>query len=510
MTSTRDDACSRVSLDLGEPLAGSAAPAGGYVLLEHGGPWQARAVEGLGAHGQDLVDRLKPAGVTPLLVRRHRATPGPAGRPRVGLVAVTATGGAGAWMRVDRLDDVTRWDVPALLDDLRDGRLPDGATAMGTTYLVCTNGRRDVCCAELGRPLAAVLTGLAPDDTWEVTHLGGHRFAATALVVPDGLAYGRLVPDDALDVVTAHAQGRLLVEHLRGRAALAPAGQVAEVALRRALHDRHPTPDQRDAVRLTATCTHDVPDGGGTAEGTRTQTHWAVGDRTWRVVVDTVPGSGAPRPASCGAEAAPEPARHVVVEVTDVEDAGRGAAGWDDAHAASVADTAPNPLVVAEVEDLPAGSALDVACGLGRHARWLAARGWRVTGTDFSRTGLARAADLARDEGLDVDWLLGDVRSLDLPEHDLVVLAFAHVPDVARRALRWLRPGGRLVLVGHALRNLAEGVGGPQDPRLLHDPTALRRDCEDADLEVLRCEEVERQTGDGVAVDAVLVARRPA
>ncbi len=88
-------------------------------------------------------------------------------------------------------------------------------------------------------------------------------------------------------------------------------------------------------------------------------------------------------------------------------------------------------------------------------------------------------------------------------------MAYLHIPeDVFSRLGRWLAPGGALVVVGHALRNLTEGVGGPQDPALLHTTEQLRAAAQDLDIE--RCEEVLRSTDAGDAIDVVLVARRPA
>jgi hypothetical protein len=92
---------------------------------------------------------------------------------------------------------------------------------------------------------------------------------------------------------------------------------------------------------------------------------------------------------------------------------------------------------------------------------------------------------------------------------DLVLVVYLHLfDDGFARAARWLAPGGALVVVGHALRNLADGVGGPRDPRLLHTEEQLRRAAAGLEIEQLR--EVLRPTDAGVAIDLLLVARRPA
>lgn len=194
---------------------------------------------------------------------------------------------------------------------------------------------------------------------------------------------------------------------------------------------------------------------------------------------------------------------------------------WDERYAASdrVWSAGPN----AEVERIVGGwnpdrtgpgggRALDLGAGEGRHAVWLAARGWRVTAVDFSAVGLGKGEAEASARGLRIDWAVADARSWQPADgvlFDLVLVAYLHLPeDVLSRTTRWLAPGGAIVVVGHALRNLTDGVGGPSDPALLHTTEALREAT--AALTVERCEEVVRPTDAGDAIDVVLVARRPA
>jgi len=187
---------------------------------------------------------------------------------------------------------------------------------------------------------------------------------------------------------------------------------------------------------------------------------------------------------------------------------------WDERYAASdrVWSDGPNAEVERIVSPWPPGRALDLGAGEGRHAIWLASLGWRVTAVDFSAVGLGKGEAEATRRGLAVDWAVADARSWQPSPgvlYDLVLVAYLHLPeDVLGRCRRWLAPGGALVVVGHALRNLTEGVGGPQDPALLHTLDQLRAASED--LQVERCEELVRHTEGGDAIDAVLVARRPA
>lgn len=177
----------------------------------------------------------------------------------------------------------------------------------------------------------------------------------------------------------------------------------------------------------------------------------------------------------------------------------------------------PNEDVARIVADLPPGRALDLGAGEGRHAIWLAELGWQVTAVDFAEAGVARGRRDAEERGTgeQITWVVADVTEWEPPTtggraaaYDLVLIAFLHVPhDVFERARTWLAPGGRLVVVGHALRNLTDGHGGPQDPALLHSPEQLREKA--AGLTVLRAEEVTRTTDSGAqAIDVVLVATR--
>jgi SAM-dependent methyltransferase len=185
---------------------------------------------------------------------------------------------------------------------------------------------------------------------------------------------------------------------------------------------------------------------------------------------------------------------------------------WDERYAAAerVWSAGPNREVEAIVGAWPSGRALDLGAGEGRHALWLASLGWDVTAVDFSAVGIDRGRDQEAATGRPVEWVVSDVTSWQPPEHaayDLVLVAYLHLPeDVLTRAGGWLAPGGALVVVGHALRNLTDGVGGPQDPSILHTTDQLRAAA--AGLEIERCEETLRPTEEGDAVDAVLVARR--
>jgi SAM-dependent methyltransferase len=194
--------------------------------------------------------------------------------------------------------------------------------------------------------------------------------------------------------------------------------------------------------------------------------------------------------------------------------AGHDAQEWDRRYGEPdrVWSAAPNAWVASTIREWFTGRALDLCTGEGRHAVWLAALGWQVTAVDFSAVGVERARQGAREVGVEVDWVVADVQEWEPPPRvtfDLVLLSYVHLDDdVLARARGWLAPGGALVMIGHALRNLAEGCGGPSDARLL--PTEASYRAASAGLRVEQLGEVVRHLPGGDAIDLVLVARRPA
>ena len=177
---------------------------------------------------------------------------------------------------------------------------------------------------------------------------------------------------------------------------------------------------------------------------------------------------------------------------------------------------------MAETESLPPGRALDLACGEGRNAVWLAERGWRTLGVDFSDVAIGKAHELAAARGVECEWLVADLTGYE-PEpdaFDLVILFYLQVPapertPIVRKAAAAVAPGGTFLLVGHDLRNLDAGYGGPRDPAVLYRPEDVAADLDGLDLdgvELVRAEPVERpvETPDGerIAIDALVRARR--
>ncbi|HSB85967.1 MAG TPA: class I SAM-dependent methyltransferase [Ilumatobacteraceae bacterium] len=193
---------------------------------------------------------------------------------------------------------------------------------------------------------------------------------------------------------------------------------------------------------------------------------------------------------------------------------------WDEKYSASelVWSAEPNRFVAAELDDLPPGRAVDLACGEGRNSLWLASKGWDVVGVDFSRVALDKARSIAERRGLHVDWVLADVTTYQPPAgaFDLVLVAYLHLPAAAmgsvfESSVAATAPNGVVFVIGHDITNIADGYGGPQDPAVLYGPDDVTAHLNG--LVIDRAERVRRPVdtadGDVEAIDVLVRAHRP-
>jgi len=302
--------CTTASRDLDEPLAGTAATARTWLLLEQPGPWGAEALTSSHldpALGRALEAAAEGTGVRIALIRR----PGrhaDFGTPAVRHVYATHTVPGNVWLHG------TTTSAPEQLLDLDFAALGMGDSHTFDTVLrgrphtgdplalVCTNGKRDRCCALLGRPLAAELAASGIEGAWEVTHLGGHRFSPTLLVLPFGYAYGRAEAPHVKEVLQGVRDGRVVTEGCRGSSAWERPGQAAELAVRTAAGEY-----AADALTV-------VGMDGAAPRWEVTVAH--TDGRRWRVVV-AQGASLPPRPESCGSVLG-SPARMDVVAVREL------------------------------------------------------------------------------------------------------------------------------------------------------------------------------------------------
>lgn len=285
----RPGLCSTICRELREPLPGTAVVATGWLLVEQPGPWGSKAPTQ--SHldpdfGAKIDAACKKADLRFGLIRSPGRHPDSPNSHRV-FVASTTPGRT--WLLSGTVADPLLLDALDL-DAINRGELdvvvkslPELAPVTEPVLLVCTNGKRDECCALLGRPIAAALAAAAPGRVWEANHLGGHRFAPTAALLPAGTMHGHLDLELATAVLAAADRGETVLDKLRGRSTWTKRGQVAEIAIRNLIGEVG-----LDTLSVIA-------------EDLETVTVRHVDDRVWTVPV-TTETVHPPRPESCGKE----------------------------------------------------------------------------------------------------------------------------------------------------------------------------------------------------------------
>lgn len=294
-------ACSVVAEAVDVPAFGTAAPARFWVGVEQPGPWG--RVAALQSHlpkdvGTALDRECSNRGGRLVLVRRPGSHPDP---PRTPQRLFAAWSGPGEFLLSTHfldperlldldLDALARGDASAVA-----ASLPD-LVATDPVLLVCTNGRRDVCCAVRGRPVALAGHAAYPKRVWECSHTGGHRFSATGVLLPWGRTLARLEDEPAHTLLDAADDGRLPSELLgprndRGWSAIPAPWQAAESLVR----------EVAGATDLAAARIDPQP-GASVAQGGPVRVTLADG-RAW--LVEVTKGRTEPHPGSCGQPAVP-------------------------------------------------------------------------------------------------------------------------------------------------------------------------------------------------------------
>jgi len=219
--------CSESSLDSGEGIAGTAsASTVTWILLELDSAWAPKPVETPElARVRDVIEGwlVSEVGSRFQLIRRPRAE----GSDRTLMIGQSRPGDC--WLAARELSD---------LDELRALDLSEVISVRGgpswqrrrSVHLVCTHGKRDRCCSKWGIPVFARAAELCPAEVWQTSHLGGHRFAATTLSLPQGLCYGRLSEEDVEPWLEAEGRSDIFeLGKLRGRTAYSQPVQAAEI-----------------------------------------------------------------------------------------------------------------------------------------------------------------------------------------------------------------------------------------------------------------------------------------
>jgi hypothetical protein len=220
------------SLAAGEPLTATAPRASIWILLEYNEVWGAKALE-----ESSLPERVKN-----LLIAQTASIPNARfqfikqkeknSSIRFYVAHVNPVSPMLFRFRLESYEDLLDMDIEAIASARSDQTLSEDRL-----FLVCTNGKRDVCCAKNGLPLYNALSSVAGRDVWQTTHIGGHRFAATMVCLPHGIYYGRVPPEDSLSVVQAYQNNRLLPAYYRGCAAYDAPTQAVDDFLRRQTGD---------------------------------------------------------------------------------------------------------------------------------------------------------------------------------------------------------------------------------------------------------------------------------
>lgn len=254
--------CATVARLIGANPSGTATFMRSWLLIEQPGPWPDDALEQVLAEAfpPERLELLRAlgdsAGLRPLLIRRPGRHVREQSRARRA-VYVGSGDPDNRWLERFEIDDLT--ELAGLdLAALARGERGFGEPVTGPMFLVCTHGTKDMCCAVLGRPLATALHANQADRTWEVSHVGGDRWAGILLVVPDGYMHGHLDPQEANQVAKAARVRQVEPDHLRGRTSTESSwSQHAEIAVRQtfgargldevlAVHER-PAPTGPDA-----------------------------------------------------------------------------------------------------------------------------------------------------------------------------------------------------------------------------------------------------------------------
>lgn len=223
-----DRRCSLEALGRAEPLYATASLVSSWLLIEQPGAWGPDALTDSKFPDSIAHELERRSGRVRILLIRHRSNRG--GDPVYFMAHSGGSGGEPLLVRADLSDPSVLLDVDFAA--LADGDVGHGETIDHPLYLVCTHGRHDICCADRGRPLYRALSPIRPEWTWEVSHLGGDRFAGNLLILPRGDYFGRVGPDEVGALVSSYESGRIDLAHHRGRSIQPRLVQAAEFFLR--------------------------------------------------------------------------------------------------------------------------------------------------------------------------------------------------------------------------------------------------------------------------------------
>lgn len=223
--------CSLESTNVEEPLFGTMSKSSIWILLEYPFSWGAKALKN-SKIPQPVKERLSSMVDSSPEVRLQLIK-----KPKSNL-----TGQITIYVAIPResqpilykfllakYDDILNVDFTAIFSG---EQVYQDRIQKEPIYLVCTNGKRDPCCAKFGIPVFTSLRRMGGDKVWQTTHVGGHRFAANVLCFPHGILYGRVAREDVQPIVDSFQSGKIYLEKYRGRACYNEVVHAAEYYLR--------------------------------------------------------------------------------------------------------------------------------------------------------------------------------------------------------------------------------------------------------------------------------------
>jgi len=240
MTTIPDEKLSALSSrTIPEPLYGTLPEASIYFLLEYNGVWGSHVIDENDLSA-DVMNHLKSVPDAKTLFIRQPGQSGWTDDKITLYIAVSEAQPPALYhLNLNSYDDILSLDLNAIIAG--DALQPVDEQL----YAVCTNGRRDVCCSKYGVALVESLAKQVGTAAWRISHMGGHRFAATMLCFPHGIGYGYLDAEHAPAVIESYTNGRMLLDHYRGWSIHPQPAQAADYFLR----SQHGL-DAIDAVRF--------------------------------------------------------------------------------------------------------------------------------------------------------------------------------------------------------------------------------------------------------------------
>lgn len=224
MAATERFFCAERAQLRGDSMAGTASHGLVWVLIEYRGGWPPNGFDGLDIDPETkalVLSAAQTARARVLLVER----PGRRRREGPSRWAVLSHQKSGAY-----LQQWGTWSHDEDLAEIATALTSPGKPGLPPVILVCTHGPHDPCCAVWGRPVGRALSQHWPELVWECSHVGGDRFAANAVIAPDGVYYGGLDAQSAVTTIEDHLAGRIRADYLRGYTDLFPPQQTAVAA----------------------------------------------------------------------------------------------------------------------------------------------------------------------------------------------------------------------------------------------------------------------------------------